>query len=152
MKVLLTILSLAIGAQSLAATTAIECRRDSRIVFTGLVLTDAEISSTAGEDDSFVVTFREAISATPAYVMDRRTLQRMLGLELAQCKGPYARVYERIEGGSLLCTDLHVERQPSVSWTDDSLLKTLAADDASCSVMLRTKFIQKFKVKASRSK
>ena len=144
-KSLLLALGLMIAGQSFAATTALECRQGEKIVFEGLIRTDLELTSRIADDENLVIGFRDAISAKPAIVIDRRTLQRSLGVVLPNCKAPYARVFERMGLGNLRCTKIQLEQRRDMLWTNEILLGAIAGAEASCSVVLQAKSIQKLR-------
>lgn len=143
-KLFTTALGLMIAGQSLAATTAIECERDGQVAFQGLIRTEGDVVARA-DRGGFSVAFSDAISSRPSYVLDRRTLQLRLGIELPDCKGPYAHVFERVAGANMRCTRLFVDHTYDITWTGENLLKTIAGDEAACSVILSSKSFGKLK-------
>lgn len=136
-----TVLVLLAGFTSLNAfaNTQVTCKNEGGVlVFSGV----AELSSPL-EPGPFKRAMRlpytTLVADRPANVMDRLSLKRYLDIDLPDCKGPYAMIFEKEKrAGELKCATGESVELKSFDGTEEAYWQAfgLSRKDAQCAVIV----------------
>ena len=87
------------------------------------------------------------IASRSTTTLDRQSLSRYAGVELPNCKGPYAVLFEKLEkGGVLRCAGGSLKQLSDIQGSDEEILRALGVSpkDIPCAAIVSTEKMDKF--------
>lgn len=106
-------------------------------IFRGYIAGDHENSEKISREQDVHYSF--AVAVKPLTGMDRATFTRKTGIDLKECEGPYATVYEKLEKGRFRCAGGKIKAlEEGERETDASILEAMGINKAEipCSAIL----------------
>jgi hypothetical protein len=105
-------------------------------IFQGYIGTDKAVENERINHEQEVY-FTFAVSEKPVIGLDRATFTRKTGIDLKNCMGPYAKIYEKQEAGNIHCAAGKIENLAEIGVDDAQILESLglAKSEADCSVI-----------------
>ena len=130
------------------AASFVTCNDSKGPIFAGLM---ENPSPEAGVfDHEMEVRFDRAISRKPVIVIDRQTFRRVTGIDMKDCTGPYARVFEKRSVGTIRCSSGEIGPLQNLQLDDQQgagLALGMGASDAVCSAYLTKAELAKFPIR-----